>query len=345
MSMLKSLVLQIAPLRRLYEHRDHLAAQLDTESRAHKDLQRRIDEGDFRNPFHHFTANFDAIGTMRRYAAPDPQPTPGLVTNWLGVKIDPKVYPPVLEGLAGTVEPMPNPNNWHADVAEWAAALQSVDNANPDSFTMIELGCGWGCWMNNTGVAARSTGRRVHVIGVEGDKGHLDFARECLIMNGFAFEEVTLAHGIAASRGGVALFPRQGAAGGTWALAPIFGATHEQLAEAAAAGTHDELRMIPLAELVGDHPRIDLLHIDIQGGEADLIDDCIDLLNDKVAYMLVGTHSKQIEGRLYATLLKAGWRLEMERAAIFDVKERIEPFIMVDGVQGWRNPRHVRIDA
>jgi hypothetical protein len=35
---------------------------------------------------------------------------------------------------------------------------------------MIELGCGWGCWMNNAGVAARSTDRRVHVIGVEGDE-------------------------------------------------------------------------------------------------------------------------------------------------------------------------------
>jgi hypothetical protein len=33
--------------------------------------------------------------------------------------------------------------------------------------------------------------------------------------------------------------------------------------------------------------------------------------------MVIGTHSKQIEGRLYDTLLSAGWKLQMERAAIF----------------------------
>jgi hypothetical protein len=40
------------------------------------------------------------------------------------------------------VEPIPIPANWHADIAEWAAALRAVDLAR-GSFTMAELGCGW----------------------------------------------------------------------------------------------------------------------------------------------------------------------------------------------------------
>lgn len=146
---------------------------------------------------------------MRRYAAANLQPTPGLVTNWLGVKVEPKVYPPALAERAGTVEPVPIPANWHADIAEWAAVLQAVDNANADSFTMIELGCGWGCWMSNSGAAARSTGRRVHVIGVEGDEDHIQFARETLAANGFSPDQTTLHRGVAAATDGIALFPRQ----------------------------------------------------------------------------------------------------------------------------------------
>ena len=46
--------------------------------------------------------------------------------------------------------------------------------------------CGWGCWMNNSGVAARRTGRTVDLIGIEGDEGHLKFARDALARNGYA---------------------------------------------------------------------------------------------------------------------------------------------------------------
>lgn len=62
----------------------------------------------------------------------------------------------------------------------------------------------------------------------------------------------------------------------------------------------------------------------------------ISLLNQKVAYLLIGTHSKQIEGRLYETLLTAGWHLEMERPAMFEIADG-QPRVRVDGVQGWRN--------
>jgi len=333
MPVLKQLALKIGPLRRLYEDRNRLASK----------LAQGLDLGNGlgQSRFYHYTAAFDAIGTMRRYAAANLKPTPGYLTNWLGVRIDPKFFPHLLVGRAGEVEGIPIPANWHADIAEWAAVLQAVDDANPESFTMIELGCGWGCWMNNAGVAARSTGRRVHVIGVEGDEGHLGFARESLATNGFTPDQISLYRGIAAAHSGVALFPRQNDAGVKWGLEPVFRATEAQRDAALAAGSHDALPMIPMANLVGPHERIDLLHIDIQGGEADLIAGCLPLLNEKVAYMVIGTHSKQIEGRLYDTLLSADWKLQMERAAVFGLASG-RPFIEVDGVQGWRNPRLLR---
>ncbi|MEB1530127.1 FkbM family methyltransferase [Xanthomonas sp. WHRI 7945] len=289
------------------------------------------------SPFFHYTSAFDAVAVMRSHAAKNPEPKPGYLVNFLGVAIDPKFFPTILSARAGEVEPLPIPANWHADIAEWGAALRAVDLAG-ESFTMAELGCGWGCWMNNTGVAARKSGRKVKVIGIEGDGDHVQFAREALGTNGFADDEIDLRRGVAAATSGIALFPRQDVPGTTWGSEPIFGASEEQRSQAVEAGSHDEIQMLSLAELLERYPRIDLLHVDIQGGEADLVEQTLSLLSEKVAYILIGTHTKQIEGRLFEAFTAAAWQLEMERAAIFDIADGA-PRIRVDGVQAWRNPR------
>ena len=291
------------------------------------------------NPFWLYRARFDAEHTLQRYAdaTPPQEPRAGFVVNFLGVAVDPVIHPPILGPKAGTVEPIPLPNNWHADLAEWAAALRAVDLSD-DTFVMIELGCGWGCWMNNTGVAAKRTGRSVHVIGIEGDQGHLRFAEEALERNGFDASEWTLVSGIAAGTSGTALFPIQDHAGGSWGLEPVFGASEDQTREAVESGQFEALPMVPLSEVARDHDRIDLLHIDIQGGEVGVVRDCLDVMDEKVAYVLIGTHSRQIEGQLFDLMQGAGWQLDVERAAILTVTGD-EPTVAVDGVQAWRNLR------
>ena len=248
--------------------------------------------------------------------------------------INPDFFPALLTHHRGLVEGIPIPANWHADIAEWGAALRAVDLAG-DRFTVIELGCGWGCWLNNTGVAARRLGKQVRLIGLEGDHGHIEFARQSTAANGFKPGQTELHHGIAAPVSGTALFPRQDQSGVAWGLEPIFGASEARRQEALRAGSHDELKMITLAELTADELRIDLLHIDIQGGEADLIAGSLPSLWEKVAYILIGTHSRAIE-ELFDTLLGAGWRLEIERPALLSVQLN-GPIVTVDGVQGWRN--------
>lgn len=287
------------------------------------------------SPFFHYADNFDAITVMHRHAVESPAPKAGYLVNFLGVAIDPKFFPSILQDRAGQIEGIPIPSNWHADIAEWGAALRAVDLSG-DRFVMAELGCGWGCWMNNTGVAARSSGRGVKVIGIEGDGDHIEFARESLVTNGFSNEEIVLHRGIATLHSGMALFPKQAVPGASWGSEPIFDATEQQRQQATASGLFDEIPMVPLSEVIASESRIDLLHVDIQGGEADLVEQNLALLGQKVAYLLIGTHSKQIEGRLYEALLTAGWYLEMERPAIFDIIEG-RPRIRVDGVQGWRN--------
>ncbi len=292
-----------------------------------------------RTRFWHYHSRFDAIETVTRHAMNQPpfRRKPGRVMNFLGVAIDPQIFPSALEPLSGFIEAAPMPNNWHADLAEWGAALHAIDLSGP-TFTMIELGCGWGCWMLNTGVAAKRTDRTVHVIGVEGDAGHIAFARAGLAENGFADGEATLLTGIAAGRSGVALFPLQDTAGESWGLEPVLDADEIRTQELMATGRYSTLPMISLEELSAPYGRIDLLHIDIQGGEADLVEACLDVLSVKFAYVLIGTHSRQIEGRLFDIMIGAGWELDMERPAFLDINHPA-PQITVDGVQGWKNPR------
>jgi hypothetical protein len=118
----------------------------------------------------------------------------------------------------------------------------------------------------------------------------------------------------------------------------VFGATEEQRIAAIEARTHDELPMIALRDLTAPHSKVELLHIDIQGGEANLLADSIDVLAEKVAYVVVGTDSRLIEGRIMDTMGGAGWVLEVERPALY-ILNGGAPILSVDGVQGWRNSR------
>ncbi|WP_428390783.1 class I SAM-dependent methyltransferase [Lichenicoccus sp.] len=325
---LSRLALLIPPIRRLHDARDQLLEERDSLALQTRPLGS--------SPLHHYNACFDAEAMLHRHAARDLRPHPNRITNFLGVLVDPKVLPAILAGREGSIEPIPIPANWHADVAEWAMALRAVEQAQ-GRFIVIELGCGWGCWMNNTGVAARRLGLAVTLIGVEGDPGHIAYAREATAANGFDLADVIIHHGIAAARSGRALFPRQTPGGADWGLEPIFDATVEQIDEAVRSGACDALPMLSLAEIIGARERIDLLHVDIQGGEAALIAGTLDMLTERVAMLLIGTHSRQIEGELFERLLSVGWILEIERPAILSVGSAA-PVVTIDGVQGWRNP-------
>ena len=332
---LKSVALRVPPIRRMHEDRLRLYAQVDELAAEVDRLRERLWVE--HSPFFHYRASFDAEAAIRRHAAPDRTAADGYVTNFLGARIDPQVLPDMLADRAGTLEDLPIPANWHADIAEWAAVLRAVELAGA-TFRMAELGCGWGCWMLNAGVAARRAGKAVELTGIEGDAGHVALARAVLATNGFGDDELRVVHGIAAATAGRALMPRAGADGMSFDRGPVLQPTDPQVAEAAASGAYDVVDAVGLDDLVGDGAPLDLLHVDIQGGEAELVDAAAATLAAHVRYLVVGTHARTIEGRLTERLLADGWRLEIERPAI-QTLDGDAPAVVVDGVQGWRNPR------
>lgn len=346
--MLKSLALKFPPIKRLWDDRlaliaarDVLQDNISKETTDKADLlnevsRLRLEVEDAKSPFYHFNSSFDAHSVMHKYWDKNATASNTHLTNFLGVKIAPHFLPAILCGREGTVETIPIPANWHADIAEWAAALRSVE-LSKDRFRIIELGCGWGCWLLNTGCAARAVGKSVELIGVEGDLDHLNFALTAMEDNGFSDTQYKIIHGIAAANRGKALFPIVENAGDVWSSSPIFDASAEQVNEAINRKSHHILDTYSISEIAENKP-VDLLHIDIQGGEADFIDGCLKDINSLVRYMVIGTHSRQIEGRIMHTLLENGWHLEIERPAIFSIVNG-SPRIQVDGVQGWHNPK------
>ena len=297
----------------------------------------RISPQRFHELFMGYTATFDPCELIRSHAASGLEPHEGRLTNFLGTVVDPTYFGTLLRGKAGTIEPLPIPGSWHACVAEWGACLRALDLART-SFTVVELGCGWGCWLNNMAVAARNVGFAYELIGVEGDADHLAFARRTFEENDVTPEKITLHSGIAAASGGVALFPRQKQRSSSWGLKPVLNATEEQRHAALQAGGHDELPMLSLDYVIGSRPRVDLLHIDIQGGELDLLPAAQALLAEKVAYMFVATHSRSIEKAIHRMMPDDCWTLEIERPAIYKMQFS-GPRLKIDGVMGWRNRR------
>lgn len=283
--------------------------------------------------FFHYSASFDCEAVVAKYELTDRVAHPDYVTNFLGVRIDTSPWPEFLSTVKGQVESVPHPANWHADLIEWASALRAVDEAGP-KFTMIELGCGWGCWINNLGVAAKRSGREIEVIGVEGSAHHLDNAKRILEMNSIKEGEAKLVHGIAAPETGRALFPKTGA--GAYGSEPVFFPDDATYAALMASGNYDELRTVTLDQL-SDGQTVDLLHVDIQGGEFDYVTGNWDQLCQFVKRIFIGTHGRVIEGKLVEHFLAERWMLEAERPSV-ELVENGTMHLRVDGAQLWLNP-------
>lgn len=287
------------------------------------------------SPFWHYHSSFDAEELVRRHAAPNITPSPQHFTNFLGVRMRPEIYPPVLADKLGLVEGMPLPSAWHADLSEWGSCLRALE-ASGDHFTILELGCGWGCWMNNMGVAAKAMGKTIKLYGVEALVDHIDFARQALADNGISQCEYELIRGIAGKASNGALFPLV-ESGINWGGQAYFNPSDEMIAEKVGSGQYELVPIVDLASVFADVPVIDLLHVDIQGAELDLLTEMFDFISQKVRYVFIGTHSKQIEGGLIDLFSsRDSWKMEMERGAIFKLING-RPEVTGDGVQLWRN--------
>ncbi len=275
-----------------------------------------------------------------RFAGQVFEPSPGFVTDFLGVR----TRTSFLAGLSapqGAVMGLPIPtDSVHAEAIEWVGLLKSVITAR-DRFVCMELGAGWGPWIVAGAVAARHLGiPDIRLTGVEADPGHFAFMRDHLRDNGLEPDAHDLVHAAVGVKAGRARWPKNDDPAADWGSRPVIGAAPpaDHLGRVFASWLDVEVR--PFRELLSAQPVWDLVHIDVQGWEADLCRSAAGLMDRQVRWAVVATHDPKLHGDVMQQMHDRGWRLENEKPPRLQWRDdapSLQGMVSLDGTQVWRN--------
>jgi FkbM family methyltransferase len=283
------------------------------------------------------------------FAHARPQPAPGFATDFLGTRTRTSSLWDSVRSFDGQVMGRPVPHDLF-EAIEWVGLLKAVASARDGRFTAMELGAGWGPWLVAGARAAHLRGLHdVRLLGVEADPGRFALMRQHFVDNDLDPDAHSLICAAVGVEKGHARWPRIADPANAGGARPVREAegTLDQGDEAYMRGAMDDfidVDIVPLADLLAREPVWDLVHIDVQGWEATLCAGCVEPLNTRARWLVIGTHSRAIDGRVIEILHGAGWVLENEKPTrfVFDAAQSsLELMTDVDGVQVWRNPRLV----
>lgn len=271
-------------------------------------------------------------------------PSPGFVTDFLGSRTDVRFIRGI-EHLSGVVEAYPIPRgNFHGDLVEWLGTLLSVLAAQ-EHFTVFELGAGWAPWLvASARAAAAQRITRTRLVGVEGSSGHAEMMWQHFENNNIPTQGNLLLHGAIGTSDGVVEFPVTADPAADWGQRPVLSAGEDAKTDyrGLPVALTEKVPVYSLDALLADEASVDLIHIDIQGSEAEVVEAAVEVLGKKVKCLIIGTHGRAIEQKLVDVLTSDGWVLCREHACRLGQSESMGVVCMVDGCQMWRNPRLLR---
>ena len=229
---------------------------------------------------------------------------PGMTANWLGT-VTRSVYDNGNSAPSGKIL-APYIPSIGEEYFEWIDLLKLVLHAD-ETFTMVELGAGWGRWLVDAWSVLKQIGKsdkRMLLVGVEAEPTHFEWMQQHFADNGLDVQRHRLIQAAAAARDGKTDF--------------IIGHADAWYGQAIANGTPDQFDSWPeasvkqvsavsLATVLKDIPTVDLIDMDIQGAEAEVVESSLDLLNRRVKRVHIGTHGGDIEARLRTAFTQIGW--------------------------------------
>lgn len=274
----------------------------------------------------------DALRLVR-YGAKILQPAPGYFTDYFGIRTRLSHFTQDHFYLDQTVGGFPFPNDGlHSELVEYLGTAQALEAAGKN-VTVVEMGAGYGPWLVFSSLVARKLGAHsVQMVAVEADAERHTLIRTHFNDNGFPPPEIVHA-AISDQRGTVSFGSGSvhdwGGAVQTDAGTDYRGAQVAQL----------EVPSLLMSDVLDPLGTVDLLHIDIQGWEAKAMRASLDSVCAKVRYMVIGTHSRVIEGELIDMLRGRGWTLMHEKPCQFTyaVTPELTGATTVDGAQVWAN--------
>jgi len=271
-----------------------------------------------------------------------PQPRSGFLTEFVGSVARISSLWDGCEVLDGLVLPLPIPCDYHADAVEWLGMLKAV-RAATGSFSAMEFGAGHGPWIAASAAAARLRGiNELHLCAVEGDPGRFALLRQNVEDNDLTSHDVILIQAAVGVRDGSARWPRVSDPRNTAGARPLRdGNPDDQAYLGELARDSMEVEVASASRLLRSRPIWDFVHVDIQGTEGELCAASLDVLSERVRYVVVGTHSRKLDGDVMETLLNGGWLLEHEKPARMICAPATSLIALTngDGTQVWRNPR------
>jgi FkbM family methyltransferase len=276
---------------------------------------------------------------------------PGWDVNFLGVKTRVAFFS-LYEQLADfsqrrevfAGQPIPN-----EDYFEWVTLLDAVVEAQ-NSFTMIELGAGWGKWIVSGVAALRAySGLPYHVVGVESEPTHFKWMEQHLRDNGVDAQHANLIKAAVGREDGHVWFHVGAPAdwygqGITSEPQETESTLRERLVRSVRRRVRggsdrgvERVRAVSLRTLLGPLDRVDLIDADIQGAEADAIEPAADLLDAKVKLVYVATHNRDNEHRVRAVFNTLGWESLWDYPCGAESDTPWGRIMFEDGAQVWRN--------
>lgn len=281
----------------------------------------------------------DELAILHRNARACP-PSPDHLTDFIGGLTHERALWGAVKHLKGTVSGAPIPADHHAEAIEWIGLLKCVESCR-DRFIAMELGAGWGPWIVSGGVAARNAGiSDIRLTGVEADPGRFELMRSHLADNDFDPDLHSLLQAAVGPEPGNATWPRIPDPVEAGGARPNREGNEADRAYIDPSDTI-EVEILSFADLLAAEPQWDLVHIDIQGWETEVCASAKESLNGRVRWLIVGTHSRVLDGSMMDLMWSMGWHLENEKPSMFRFDPNagsIETMTTLDGAQVWRNP-------
>lgn len=236
---------------------------------------------------------------FQRFSEYSGQGVDGFFFDFLGTRTRTSYFDESHQWLSSRVFPFPTPEACiFFNYHEWIGALRAVLEAK-GRLVAVELGAGWAPWLVSLWAAARQIGiNECTLVAVEACKTQCAFARQHFADNAVP--------------------------GDQWAIVR--------------ASIGKRWRDRSIASVIKKLDKVDLIHCDIQGAEADAFERSMSAVNAKVARVIIGTHSHVIEERLFSLFQNWHWALEFEAPCRYQIADGV-PRLHSDGVQVWKNAR------
>jgi len=285
------------------------------------------------------------IELIKKFEDKSRKPVNGYIVDYFGSKININFASHLHPRDEVLDLPIPSDGIFH-EFIEYLGTAFAIDTASGDSITVIELGAGFGPWIVRSAIMSRKKDvKEITLVGVEADHQHFEWMKQHFNANDLTS---TISSGLK-----IDLFNSAISETDKFLYFPEIGKDREDWGAAASSSTSNydyrglevtlkKIPAIPINELLSKYKNVDLLHIDIQGSEFGVIQCGMDQLNEKARVMVIGTHSRKIEGDLLELLFHNKWILRNEKPCsfVFNQSARsLEGMTSVDGTQIWVNSR------